>query len=113
MTTTETPVAVHDPWLPLVLTGALTVVFGVLMLVWPGPSILVAAVVFGIYLLASGIASVILGFSLLISAAKRVMLFVAGALSLILCVRGLPAFRPGLRGWSISSDRSASSPAWS
>jgi uncharacterized membrane protein HdeD (DUF308 family) len=113
MTTTETPVAVRDSWLPLVLTGALTAELGVLMLVWPGPSILVVAVVFGLYLLAPGIASVILGFSLHVSAANRVRLFVAGALLLILGVLAFRHFGQGYAAGVFSSDRSASSPAWS
>ena len=60
------------------------------MLIWPGPSILVAAVVFGVYLVGSGVAALILGLSLHVSTAHRVLLFIAGGLSLIL---GVLAFR--------------------
>ncbi|MCW2650668.1 MAG: hypothetical protein JWR32_1644 [Mycobacterium sp.] len=68
------------------LTGVLSVILGILVLVWPGISILVAAIFFGAYLLVSGIAQVIFAFSLHVSAGGRVLLFVSGAASLILAV---------------------------
>ena len=43
------------------LVGLLAVILGVVILVWPGPSIVVTAVVFGVYLVVSGIAQVVLG----------------------------------------------------
>jgi uncharacterized membrane protein HdeD (DUF308 family) len=89
-TTTHAPVAVRVPWLALLLTGVLTAVLGLLMLFWPGPSIVVAAVIFGLYLLVSGVASIIFGLSLHVSVAHRVLLFIAGAVSIIL---GVLAFR--------------------
>ena len=42
----------------------LAVILGVIMLAWPGNSILVAAIVFGAYLLVTGIAQVVMAFSL-------------------------------------------------
>ena len=89
-TTTPTPTVARDAWLLLALTGVLTLVLGIVVLVWPGPSILVAAVIFGIYLVVSGIAAVVHGLSLHVSTAHRVLLFISGALSLVL---GLLAFR--------------------
>ncbi len=88
--TTNPPVAVRVPWLALLLTGVLTAVLGLVMLFWPGPSIVVAAVIFGVYLLAAGIASIIFGLSLHVSVAHRILLFIAGAVSIIL---GVLAFR--------------------
>ena len=56
------------------------------MLVWPGISILVAATLFGVYLLITGIAQVIFAFALDVSAGSRILLFLGGAASLILAV---------------------------
>jgi uncharacterized membrane protein HdeD (DUF308 family) len=39
-----------------ILFGLLTVILGVALLAWPGPSILVAAGLFGVYLVVSGVA---------------------------------------------------------
>ena len=70
-----------------ILSGLLSTVLGGLVLGWPGISIVVAAALFGAYLLVSGIAQVIAAFGLPItSAAGRVLSFVSGALSLILAV---------------------------
>lgn len=77
------------------LTGVLSVILGVLVLVWPGKSILVAAVLFGAYLLVSGIAQVIFAFSLHVAAGGRVLLFISGAASLILAVLAFRHFGQG------------------
>ena len=70
----------------------------VLLLVWPGVSILAASVLLGVYLVASGIAQVILAFGLELSGGYRVLWFITGALSLVLGCPGLPPLRPeGLR----------------
>lgn len=58
-------------------------------MVWPGKSILVAAVLFGAYLLV-GIAQVVFALTLDVSAGSRVLLFISGALSVVL---GVLAFR--------------------
>ncbi|MGV7835642.1 DUF308 domain-containing protein, partial [Mycobacterium kansasii] len=65
-------------------------VLGVVILVWPGISVLVAAVAFGVYLVVTGIAQVVFAFSLHVSAGSRILLFISGAASLILA---LLAFR--------------------
>jgi uncharacterized membrane protein HdeD (DUF308 family) len=66
--------------------GVLTIVLGAMVLVWPGPTILVASTIFGVYLLISGLAELFSAFTLPRSAATRVMLFFAGALSLVLAI---------------------------
>jgi len=58
MTTPEIPVLIRDPWAPMLLVGAVTVTLGAVVLGWPDRSIVFAAVMFGVYLVASGIASV-------------------------------------------------------
>lgn len=73
-------------WKSTLLSGVLSIILGVLMLVWPGISILVAAILLGVYLVVSGIAQVVFAFSLHVSAGGRVLLFISGAASLILAV---------------------------
>ena len=73
----------------------LAVVLGVLMLVWPGKTLLVAAILFGAYLLISGIAQVFFAFSLHVSAGGRILLFISGAASLILAVLAFRHFGEG------------------
>ncbi len=62
---------------------------------WPGQTILVAAIVFGAYLLVTGVAQVIFAFSLHITAGGRIMLFISGAASLILAVLAFRHFGEG------------------
>ncbi|ATA28811.1 putative membrane protein [Mycobacterium lepraemurium] len=85
-------------WKSALLSGILSLALGVLVLVWPGISILVAAVAFGVYLLITGIAQVVFAFSLHVSAGSRVLLFISGAASLILA---LLAFRHFGQGYAI------------
>lgn len=74
-------------WKSTLIAGVLALALGVLMLVWPGRTILVAAVLFGVYLVVTGIAQVIFAFSLpIMSAGGRVLLFLSGTASVILAV---------------------------
>jgi uncharacterized membrane protein HdeD (DUF308 family) len=73
-------------WTGTLVWGVLTIVLGAMVLVWPGPTILVASTIFGVYLLISGLAELFSAFTLPRSAATRVMLFFAGALSLVLAI---------------------------
>ena len=82
-------------WSSTLLTGLLSVILGVLVLVWPGKSILVAAVLFGVYLLVSGIAQVIFAFALHVRASARVLLFISGAASLVLAILAFRHFGQG------------------
>src|ERR1700761_6244261 len=54
--------------------GLITLTLGVLVLVRPGKSVLVAAVLFGVYLLASGIAQAIAAFTVDVASSSRVLL---------------------------------------
>jgi uncharacterized membrane protein HdeD (DUF308 family) len=84
--TTPVPSLLPHLWKSELVSGILSLILGVLVLVWPAKSILVAAVLFGVYLLITGIAQVIFAFSLQVSAGSRVLLFISGAASLILAV---------------------------
>ncbi|MDT5290868.1 MAG: hypothetical protein QOF88_5757 [Mycobacterium sp.] len=81
-----------------ILFGLLTVILGVAVLAWPGASILVAAGLFGVYLVVSGVAMVVLAFSLPVSAGSRFMNIISGVLSVIL---GILAFRHFGQGYAI------------
>lgn len=69
--------------------GLLTTIVGVMVLAWPGPSILVVSTLFGIYLLMSGLAELFVACNLHRSPVTRGMLFVSGALSLVLAILSL------------------------
>jgi uncharacterized membrane protein HdeD (DUF308 family) len=76
----------QQPWKIKLVSGVLTILLGVMVLAWPGPSILVVSTMFGVYLLVSGFAELFLAFTLPRSAATRVILFLTGALSLVLAI---------------------------
>ncbi|HUH70145.1 MAG TPA: HdeD family acid-resistance protein [Mycobacterium sp.] len=86
MQTTPVPSLLPHLWKSALLSGILSVILGVLILAWPGISILAAAIAFGVYLLITGIAEVMFAFALHVSAGSRILLFISGAASLILAV---------------------------
>ncbi|GAA3300982.1 HdeD family acid-resistance protein [Streptomyces cinereospinus] len=77
-------------WQAVLVTGAVSLVLGVLVLVWPGASLLAAAVLFGLYLLVSGVLQLVAAFGTHRTTALRVLAFVSGTLSVLL---GLFCFR--------------------
>jgi uncharacterized membrane protein HdeD (DUF308 family) len=86
METTAVPRLLPHLWKSTLVSGILALTLGILVYLLPGESILIAAVLFGIYLLINGISQVIFAFSLDVSAGGRVLLFISGAASLILAV---------------------------
>lgn len=80
------PTLLQHLWKSTLLSGILAIILGILVLAWPGITILVAAIFFGAYLLITGIAQVVFAFSLHVSAGGRVLLFISGAAALILAV---------------------------
>jgi uncharacterized membrane protein HdeD (DUF308 family) len=86
METTAAPSLLPHLWKATLASGVLATILGVLVLVWPGITILVAAICLGAYLLITGIAQVIFAFSLHVTAGGRVLLFISGAAALILAV---------------------------
>jgi uncharacterized membrane protein HdeD (DUF308 family) len=66
--------------------GVLAVLLGAIVLAWPDPTILVASTLFGVYLLVTGLVELFVAFTLPWSAATRVMVFISGALSLVLAI---------------------------
>jgi uncharacterized membrane protein HdeD (DUF308 family) len=77
---------VQQLWKWELVSGVLTIVLGAVVLAWPGPSILVASTLFGVYLLLSGFVQLFFAFTLPRSPGTRVLLFVSGALSLVLAI---------------------------
>src|SRR3954469_9697866 len=80
------PSMLQHLWKSALLSGVLAVILGILVLAWPGITIIIAAIVFGAYLLIAGVAQVVFAFSLHVSAGGRVLLFISGAAALILAV---------------------------
>lgn len=81
-----------------ILSGLLAVVLGVVILAWLQPSVVAAAVLFGVYLVVSGIALVFLAFSLPASAGSRFLNLISGVASVAL---GILAFRHFGEGYAI------------
>ena len=73
-------------WKSQLVAGVLTIVLGDIVLAWPRPTILVASTLVGVYLLLSGLVELFMAFTLPRSAATRVLLFISGALSLVLAI---------------------------
>lgn len=86
MTTPASPSLLPHLWKSALVSGLLAVALGVAVLAWPGISITIAAIFFGVSLLINGVQQVFFAFSLDVSAGGRVLLFISGAASLILAV---------------------------
>ncbi|MGB8390306.1 HdeD family acid-resistance protein [Mycobacterium sp.] len=74
----------RNAWQLLLFIGVLAVTLGVIVLAWPGKTLVVAGVLFGIYLVVSGIGYVFAAFGTHAGAAMRVLTFIGGIVSLVL-----------------------------
>ncbi|WP_040796726.1 HdeD family acid-resistance protein [Nocardia higoensis] len=83
----------RSAWQAILVTGVISVFLGIVVLVWPGKTLLVAGVLFGIYLVVSGVLQLISAFGATRSAGMRVLYFLSGALSIVI---GLFCFRDEL-----------------
>ncbi|AQA05007.1 hypothetical protein BVC93_24295 [Mycobacterium sp. MS1601] len=94
MVTTPAPGPVSGPapsllphlWKSTLISGVLAVLLGIAVVAWPGISILIAAIFFGAYLLVTGIAQVVLAFSLRAPVGSKVLLGISGLASVVLGV---------------------------
>lgn len=77
-------VGLQQIWKPGLASGLLALLVGGLVLALPQASILVAATLFGVFLLGAGLAQLYFAFTLPKAASGRALLFVNGALSLVL-----------------------------
>ncbi|MFI7408135.1 HdeD family acid-resistance protein [Streptomyces sp. NPDC049627] len=116
-------------WQVVLVTGVASLVLGILILVWPDVSLFVSGVLFGLYLLISGVFQLIAAFGTHKTTSLRVLAFISGSLSIIL---GLFCFRRPMQsilllalwigiGWLIrgitqtlaaASDRSMPARGW-
>jgi uncharacterized membrane protein HdeD (DUF308 family) len=74
----------RSTWQLLLLTGILTVALGVIVLAWPKKTLVVAGVLFGIYLVVSGVGYVLAAFGAHTGVAMRVLEFLGGIVSVVL-----------------------------
>ena len=74
----------RNTWQLLVLIGIVSVAIGAIVLYYPGKSLVVAGVLFGIYLVVSGLGYMFAAFGTHAGAAMRVLSFLTGAVSLVL-----------------------------
>jgi uncharacterized membrane protein HdeD (DUF308 family) len=88
----------RDIWTGAIVSGSLAVVLGVLILAWPQPSVVAAAVLFGVYLVVSGVALLFLTFSMPTSAGTRFLNLIIGIVSVAL---GILAFRHFGEGYAV------------
>src|ERR1700739_1480993 len=93
-----TPNLMRGIWTSATLSGLLAVILGVVILAWPEPSVVAAAVFFGAYLVVSGVALVILAFILPPSTGSRFLNLISGVASVAL---GILAFRHFGEGYAI------------
>ena len=93
--TTPVPSLLPHLWKSTLVSGILSLIVGIVVLAWPGISVLIAAVAFGIYLLVTGIAQVMFAFCLHVTAGSRILLFISGAASMILAVLAFRHFGQG------------------
>ncbi|MGW5332468.1 HdeD family acid-resistance protein [Streptomyces bauhiniae] len=77
-------------WQVVLLTGIGSLILGILVLIWPGPTLLAIGVLFGVYLLISGVFQLVAAFGTHTKTSLRVLAFLSGALSILL---GLLCFR--------------------
>ncbi len=80
----------RNAWQMLLLIGVLAVTLGVVVLAWPGKTWVVAGILFGIYLVASGFGYMLAAFATHAGPAMKVLEFLTGAVSLVL---GILCFR--------------------
>ncbi|MBF6175012.1 HdeD family acid-resistance protein [Nocardia blacklockiae] len=78
------PQLARRAWQMIAATGVLSVLLGVLVLAWPGPTLVVAGALFGIYLVVSGVLQLVAAFGEHAPPGLRALAFISGALSLIL-----------------------------
>jgi uncharacterized membrane protein HdeD (DUF308 family) len=77
-------------WQVVLVTGVCSLILGVLVLVWPGAPLFASGVLFGLYLLISGVFQLVSAFGTHRTTSLRVLAFISGTLSVVL---GLFCFR--------------------
>ncbi|MCK7622216.1 HdeD family acid-resistance protein [Streptomyces sp. RS10V-4] len=78
-------------WQALITIGLASIALGAVVLAWPGETLRVLGIAFGVYLLVSGVLQLVAAFGTHVPGHLRAMHVVAGALSILLgliCFRG-------------------------
>src|SRR4051812_48699918 len=78
-------------WQMLLTMGLATIALGVIALVWPGETLRVVGLLFGVYLLVTGVFQLAAAFGTHVRRHLRVLHFITGAASILLgliCFRG-------------------------
>ncbi|WP_430381889.1 HdeD family acid-resistance protein [Streptomyces bauhiniae] len=78
-------------WQVVLLTGIASLILGILVLIWPGATLVAVGVLFGLYLLVSGVFQLVSAFGTHTKTSLRVLAFLSGGLSILLgllCFRG-------------------------
>jgi uncharacterized membrane protein HdeD (DUF308 family) len=81
----------RNAWQAVLLIGVAAIVFGVVALVWPHATLRVIGILFGIFLLVSGIMQLAAAFGTHVDTSLRVLAFISGAIAIMLglfCFRG-------------------------
>lgn len=84
---------VGKSWWIVLVVGILSVLLGLLFLFWPGKTIVVIAVIFGVWLIVSGIVQLVQGFNSDLGTGERVLAVIVGVISIVL---GVLCFRGGI-----------------
>lgn len=71
-------------WWVLLFAGILSLLVGIAAIAWPGKTVIVVAVVFAIWLIVSGIFSIVRGFASGLTGGMRALFIITGILSLVL-----------------------------
>jgi uncharacterized membrane protein HdeD (DUF308 family) len=82
---------VRRGWQGLLVTGVAAIVLGSLVLAWPGETLVVVGVLFGVYLVVTGVFQLFTAFGTHGGGGMRALAFISGALSIVLglfCFRG-------------------------
>lgn len=78
-------------WWTVLLVGVYSIALGVFVLAWPAATLLVVGVLFGSYLVVSGVLHLFAAFGTHAAVALRVLAFISGAVNILLglfCFRG-------------------------
>ncbi|WP_319454244.1 MULTISPECIES: HdeD family acid-resistance protein [unclassified Mycobacterium] len=92
MTIPAPPSMLPHLWKSAAVSGLFAIVLGIVVVIWTGTSITLAAIFFGVALLVTGIQQVFFAFTLRASTGIRVLLLISGAAALVLAVIALSRF---------------------
>ncbi len=85
--------AVGKSWWVVLVVGIISIIAGGIFLLWPGATIVVLAVFFGIWLLVTGVIQIVQGFNKELSGGQRTLAVIVGVISILL---GVLCFRGGI-----------------